>query len=124
APGSRANWPLVSKEDDRAVVSSAYGPHVFEHQTDGRYDTGAHVSLSLSVEDARAGDDRNGRVAPPWLADDMPPEPPMLRLVENAPYDQGPASVDPLTDPLLADSTGEMHFGAHLRVVTSEGERR
>jgi hypothetical protein len=128
APGSRDNWPLVRNEDDRAVMSSAYGPHVFDSNT---YDTGAHVSLSVSAdpfEDARSAEDRNGRVAPPWLADDMPPEPPMLRLVEASPYGQaGPqsAGLDPLNDPLLADSTGEMHFGApHLRVVGGDGELR
>ncbi|HEX6969775.1 MAG TPA: transposase, partial [Micromonosporaceae bacterium] len=53
-PGSRANWPLVnSSDDDRAKP----------------------------VED-RPSDGQSDRVRPPWLDDDLPPEPPMLRLVE------------------------------------------
>jgi len=51
-PGSRANWPLVNG-DDRASVPAA----------------------SASVPP-------DGRVRPPWQSDDLPKEPPALRLVE------------------------------------------
>jgi len=51
-PGSRANWPLVNA-DDRAQVPAA--------------------STSAPPD---------GRVRPPWQSDDLPKEPPALRLVE------------------------------------------
>ena len=51
-PGSRANWPLVNS-DDRAESPAA----------------------STSAPPA-------GRIRPPWQSDDLPKEPPALRLVE------------------------------------------
>ncbi|WP_405434648.1 transposase [Micromonospora sp. NBC_00617] len=70
-PGSRANWPLVNNPEDPAdsspnnPVAYSYGGNRVDAPTDpGRAD---------------------GRVTPPWLADDLPPEPPMLRLVEPPP---------------------------------------
>jgi hypothetical protein len=51
-PGSRANWPLVAPADDDAVPAAA----------------------------ATSGAPSDGRVRPPWQ--DMPKEPPALRLVE------------------------------------------
>ncbi|SCF37201.1 hypothetical protein GA0074695_6221 [Micromonospora viridifaciens] len=67
-PGSRANWPLVNNgdQDDRAT----------EAPDDYRYG-GRGVDAP--------SDPDNSRVTPPWLADDLPQEPPMLRLVEPPP---------------------------------------
>ncbi|MFE2616402.1 transposase, partial [Micromonospora chalcea] len=63
-PGSRANWPLVNNEDDTA-----------------REREGTTYAYGRGVD---APSDP-GRVTPPWLADDLPQEPPMLRLVEPPP---------------------------------------
>ncbi|MGC4865085.1 transposase [Micromonospora sp. DT53] len=69
-PGSRANWPLVNNPEDPSdsspnnPVAYSYGSRVDAPTDPGRAD---------------------GRVTPPWLADDLPPEPPMLRLVEPPP---------------------------------------
>jgi hypothetical protein len=52
-PGSRANWPLVNSEDRPATPAAS---------TSGPPD---------------------GRVRPPWQSDDLPKEPPALRLVES-----------------------------------------
>ncbi|MEU5722996.1 transposase [Micromonospora sp. NPDC047738] len=67
-PGSRANWPLVNNsddQDDRAV------------QAPPAYSYGGGVDAP--------SDPGTSRVTPPWLADDLPQEPPMLRLVEPPP---------------------------------------
>jgi len=67
-PGSRSNWPLTGESSDEART---YG----------------------SALDEPSGElARQGRVVPPWQSDDLPAEPPALRLVEPA----------PLTDPALA----------------------
>jgi hypothetical protein len=63
--GSRANWPLVNTSDDRAVQPPA---------------TEAPAPTSGSPLGRPAQPD--GRVRPPWQADDLPSEPPSLRLVE------------------------------------------
>jgi hypothetical protein len=52
-PGSRANWPLVNSEDRPETPAAS---------TSGPPD---------------------GRVRPPWQSDDLPKEPPALRLVES-----------------------------------------
>jgi hypothetical protein len=52
-PGSRANWPLVNS-DDRSESPAA-----------------------------SASGPPDGRVRPPWQSDDLPKEPPALRLVES-----------------------------------------
>ncbi|HEY0697754.1 MAG TPA: transposase, partial [Micromonospora sp.] len=62
-PGSRANWPLVKPADDRD-----------EAMVNGR---------PAGEEEPTAQGE--GRVTPPWLADDLPKEPPVLRLVEPPP---------------------------------------
>jgi hypothetical protein len=64
-PGSRANWPLVNQSDDRALQPTA---------------NGAASPTSGSPLGRPAQSD--GRVRPPWQADDLPAEPPSLRLVE------------------------------------------
>ncbi len=65
-----------------------------------------------------------GRVKPPWLADDLPPEPPMLRLVEPPPLADRALRDEPVhNDPL----TGDLGVGGHyenpppLRLV--DGDR-
>lgn len=84
-PGSRANWPLVNNADDQddrakqAPASYGYGGHGVDAPSDP------------------------GRVTPPWLADDLPQEPPMLRLVEPPPLADRALreKLDPPTDPGL-----------------------
>jgi hypothetical protein len=58
-PGSRANWPLANRSDESPATSAAPP-------------SGA----------APAPAPATGRVRPPWQADDLPKEPPSLRLVE------------------------------------------
>lgn len=82
-PGSRANWPLVNTgedQDDRAKEAPAYP-----------YGRGVDAPSDP------------GRVTPPWLADDLPQEPPMLRLVEPPPLADRALrdQLDPPTDPGL-----------------------
>jgi hypothetical protein len=64
-PGSRANWPLVNSSDDRAVQPPANGAP--------SPSAGSPLGRPAQPE---------GRVRPPWQADDLPTEPPSLRLVE------------------------------------------
>ncbi|WP_431933229.1 transposase [Micromonospora sp. RP3T] len=64
-PGSRANWPLVNNGDDQADREREAPAYPYGRSVDAPSDP--------------------GRVTPPWLADDLPPEPPMLRLVEPPP---------------------------------------
>ncbi|MEU2612692.1 transposase [Micromonospora sp. NPDC007271] len=85
-PGSRANWPLVNNgdQDDHAAEAPAgyrYGGRSVDAPTDPE----------------------NSRVTPPWLADDLPQEPPMLRLVEPPPLADRALrdELDPPTDPGL-----------------------
>jgi hypothetical protein len=67
-PGSRGNWPLVNSSEDRD--SGSHSP----------YDDSAGRTFEIPAEPSG-----EPRVTPPWLADDLPPEPPMLRLVEPPP---------------------------------------
>ncbi|MET7710077.1 transposase [Micromonospora sp. NPDC005413] len=71
-PGSRANWPLVNNPDDPAD-SSPNNPVAYSY--------GGSRGIDAPTDPGRA----DGRVTPPWLADDLPQEPPMLRLVEPPP---------------------------------------
>ncbi|PWR07136.1 transposase, partial [Micromonospora acroterricola] len=71
-PGSRANWPLVNNPEDPAD-SSANNPAAYSY--------GGGRGIDAPTDPGRA----DGRVTPPWLADDLPQEPPMLRLVEPPP---------------------------------------
>ncbi|WP_444951890.1 transposase [Micromonospora ureilytica] len=70
-PGSRANWPLVNNPEDPSD-SSPNNPVAYSYGSRG---------VDAPTDPGRA----DGRVTPPWLADDLPPEPPMLRLVEPPP---------------------------------------
>lgn len=99
-PGSRANWPLVNNADDQddraneAPASYGYGGHGVDAPSDP------------------------GRVTPPWLADDLPQEPPMLRLVEPPPLADRALreKLDPPTDPGLETPS--------LRLVDRDGGDR
>lgn len=71
-PGSRANWPLVNIPEDPAD-SSPNNPVAYPY--------GGGRGIDAPTDPGRA----DGRVTPPWLADDLPQEPPMLRLVEPPP---------------------------------------
>lgn len=71
-PGSRANWPLANSSDDRAKSDAPPPPY-------SRNEPG----LSPREDAAATPTGGDGRVTPPWLADDLPPEPPVLRLVES-----------------------------------------
>ncbi|MGC4809391.1 transposase [Micromonospora sp. DT228] len=71
-PGSRANWPLVNNPEDPAD-----GPP----NNPAAYPYGGNRGIDPPTDPGRA----DGRVTPPWLADDLPQEPPMLRLVEPPP---------------------------------------
>ncbi|MFY1700392.1 transposase [Micromonospora sp. WMMA1923] len=88
-PGSRANWPLVANADDHSD-SSADNAVAYPGEPAGR-----------SIDSNTDPGTTDGRVTPPWLADDLPPEPPMLRLVEPPPLgdrtrrDGGTAPADP-----------------------------
>jgi hypothetical protein len=84
APGSRVSWPLIREPLDDAATLPAPFPL---------------VEPAAQVEVPRQ---REGRVMPPWQSDDLPAEPPALRLVEPA----------PLTDPAL--STGPMSYRDEL----------
>ncbi|WFE33668.1 transposase [Micromonospora sp. WMMD975] len=64
-PGSRANWPLVNNGEDQADREREAPAYPYGRGVDAPSDP--------------------GRVTPPWLADDLPQEPPMLRLVEPPP---------------------------------------
>ncbi|MEU7839913.1 transposase [Micromonospora sp. NPDC049114] len=70
-PGSRANWPLVNNPEDPAD-SSPNNPVAYPYGSN---------RVDAPTDPGRA----DGRVTPPWLADDLPQEPPMLRLVEPPP---------------------------------------
>ncbi|MGC5287254.1 transposase [Micromonospora sp. DT231] len=71
-PGSRANWPLVNNPEDPAD-SPPNNPAAYPY--------GGSRGIDPPTDPGRA----DGRVTPPWLADDLPQEPPMLRLVEPPP---------------------------------------
>ncbi|WP_410821543.1 transposase [Micromonospora sp. 050-3] len=71
-PGSRANWPLVNNPEDPSD-SSPNNPVAYSY--------GGGRGVDAPTDPGRS----DGRVTPPWLADDLPPEPPMLRLVEPPP---------------------------------------
>jgi hypothetical protein len=88
-PGSRANWPLMNPADGRSEPPGGAGERVYPF---GERPTGAPERPADSGPGESRGDrsesrggSSQGRVTPPWLADDLPPEPPALRLVEPSP---------------------------------------
>jgi len=76
APGSRSDWPLNSSAPSFGEQATYAG----------------QVSTS---EVAQYQPEHNGRVKPPWQSDDLPSEPPTLRLVEP-PSSNGDYGRDPL----------------------------
>ncbi|RKF28275.1 transposase [Micromonospora globbae] len=91
-PGSRANWPLVNNPENPAD-SSPNNPAAYSYGERG--------------VDAPTDPGVGERVTPPWLADDLPQEPPMLRLVEPP----------PLEDRALRENTGQHLEVPPLRLV-------
>ncbi|WP_422771811.1 transposase [Plantactinospora sp. WMMC1484] len=85
-PGSRANWPLVPGDDHDDRATGAGHP---------AYGQSGERNAPVSTP---PGD---GRVTPPWQADDLPPEPPTLRLVEPPPAERGGRGDLPADNPPL-----------------------
>ncbi|GAA4593356.1 hypothetical protein GCM10023107_26650 [Actinoplanes octamycinicus] len=88
-PGSRANWPLLNAGGDDAAVSPPVSPAASGATSYG--------SAAASVSPAGGAE---GRIRPPWQ--DMPKEPPALRLVESQLNGGGRAKLpglDQLGDP-------------------------
>ncbi|HEX6497530.1 MAG TPA: transposase [Micromonosporaceae bacterium] len=82
APGSRSTWPLATNGNDDAVerprdnaTPAADQSHFPSAPAFDRRPEAAETPKPA----------REGRVTPPWQADDLPAEPPALRLVEPAP---------------------------------------
>ncbi|MDG4817273.1 transposase [Micromonospora sp. WMMD956] len=93
-PGSRANWPLINNPEDPAD-SSPNNPVVRPFEERAKRQIDAPTEVVPAAE---------GRVTPPWLADDLPQEPPMLRLVEPPPLAdralrEGSGPADPRLEP-------------------------
>nr|WP_240947610.1 transposase [Planosporangium mesophilum] len=118
-PGSRANWPMSGE--------SADGEGRPENRTRDRSRTGETPrvdfthSLDLPAAADAAGADRpDGRVVPPWQSDDLPAEPPALRLVEPAPLTDPALSAEPprYREPLAGDPRLE---APPLRLVDRSG---
>jgi hypothetical protein len=80
-PGSRANWPLLNNDDSMAPQSPSFPP------------------ASMPPPAAVSAPPTDGRVRPPWQ--DMPAEPPALRLVESQlrGLEGMPADVTAITEP-------------------------
>jgi hypothetical protein len=104
-PGSRDDWPLNSNSQGLPLVPQPLVPQPLVPSDPVGYPS---TTLPPTVLDrsGRPSDpmpvpqQRDGRVTPPWQADDLPAEPPALRLVEPEPRgraDRGRA--DRLTEP-------------------------
>jgi hypothetical protein len=99
-PGARSNWPLVNNPENPADTSPR-NPVVGSYDDRGR----------RAAPEPPTDHDADRRVTPPWLADDLPPEPPVLRLVEPPPLAdralRNGAQPPPETPPLrLVDRSG------------------
>ncbi|GIJ38118.1 transposase [Micromonospora andamanensis] len=102
-PGSRSNWPLVNNPENPADTSPR-NPVVGSYDDRGR----------RSAPQAPTEHSADRRVTPPWLADDLPPEPPVLRLVEPP----------PLADRALRNGTEPPPETPPLRLVDRGGPER
>ena len=149
APRSRSHWPLEPRVDDGLATAGNLGgtfgslrPDPASHAGSLRPDPASHAGSPRQHDDSSsswpAGVDpltapferreplapvSPGRVPPPWLADDMPMEPPSLRLVE-ASRPAGAPMGDPLTDPLPPDPFDGLRFEPPvLRVIDGDGGR-
>ena len=104
-PGSRANWPLAGSDEPEPVMTGLAPDPILGDP---------YADLGLPPRPSA-----EGRVTPPWQADDLPPEPsPMLRLVEPP----------PLADPVLrrGDDLGDgVRFDPPaLRLVDTDDSTR
>ena len=102
APGSRSDWPLNSTgHTDQAIVS----------------DTAGYAAVPAADPVPQQRD----RVTPPWQADDLPSEPPSLRLVEQEPLREPKFDYDLLRDPWSASEPERDSYNAtpSLRLVES-----
>jgi hypothetical protein len=132
SPPPATSWSLASSEDplltgtaERRRITAI--PRLGDGARDRSRDletTGAHglddlpqrVPSRASEPVSRSGIElprqREGRVTPPWQADDLPTEPPGLRLVEPAPLPDPALSADrPYADSSYSDElSGEYRF--------------
>jgi hypothetical protein len=120
ADRERADRDRVQRDHDRERADRERADHdVADRERAGRdlatgpepayqFDKRSPAGLDLAAV-TRPGD---GRVTPPWLADDLPQEPPTLRLVEPPPL-ADPALRDltnPPGDPHLTNPPGDPHL--------------
>jgi hypothetical protein len=106
-PGSRANWPLINPSGDEAASPSA------PISAPAASFSAPAASFSAPAASISAPPAESGRVRPPWQ--DMPKEPPALRLVEpriGNSLDTTVADLPAVSDP------------PSLRVVQGLGARR
>jgi hypothetical protein len=97
APGSRTDWPLNTSA--AGLSDEAVG-----------VDTGSYPG-SRTGESPLVPQQRNSRVTPPWQADDLPNEPPSLRLVEPEPLHEPKFDYDLLRDPWPTSDPGRDSYG-------------
>jgi hypothetical protein len=114
-PGARANWPLVGASDDHATAAEPPA----EPRPEETYSFNGLGDLPPSELDRPAFSPVADRITPPWLADDLPAEPPMLRLVEPP----------PVADRALRDGHDELDLPRYdvpppLRLVESDAAER
>jgi hypothetical protein len=112
-PGSRRNWPLVGDplrdEYPAAPRSPAHqAPPPPEAPLPQRSPT---FPPSGDAFDSPSGELPRQRVTPPWQADDLPAEPPALRLVDPAPLP------DPALSKYQEPDTGGHYPPPDLRLV-------
>jgi hypothetical protein len=122
-PGSRTNWPLVTDPLREPVEAYLAEPLDVTITSYPRFDLSEPLG---SLRSADAPRPQEGRIKPPWQADDLPAEPPVLRLVESSSLDD-PAP-EPLTFDLAysdGDYRGESYRGESYRGGghRSEGHR-
>ncbi|MDQ7910034.1 transposase [Phytohabitans sp. ZYX-F-186] len=130
-PGSRAAWPLVNSSDSdrsRADAEPSRPRLDAEPPARPRVDAEPAARSRREAEPAarpglpqRANGDRpysgyseldrpaqpaatDGRIKPPWQADDLPQEPPMLRLVEPPPLSDRALDDRPLSGTTALDA--------------------
>ncbi|GAA1806074.1 transposase [Planosporangium flavigriseum] len=90
-PGSRTNWPLAgeeARESDDAVRTGM-----------PRVDFSRNLDLPSGENQIADLGEREHRIVPPWQSNDLPAEPPALRLVEPAPLADPALSSEPLRYP-------------------------
>ncbi|MFI5843701.1 transposase [Catenuloplanes sp. NPDC051500] len=107
-PGSRAAWPTSPEAADE------------------RAHTGEQAQLRGPARPDAPTMSETLRVRPPWQSDDLPPEPPVLRLVEGSPRtDRGDSSYTPplrLVDTARRASQGPDALDMTTPLPVSEGD--